>query len=312
MIQIGRVFETLLAIVLGSLISSAIAAQGVQRTRKPPANSYPRALAAYAAGDLDRDGRISVEEAAAMPVSEAVFKGKDENQDGFWSRDEFIVFYRHQLIVGGQPVGDDLEAEVARLQALKRVRAVEETKKLTAETSASSADAASVERRFEAALSDLERRLVERKATRADYQRVRNLVLLNGRIAEHSSSHAVATQKSLLAALDRIEKRAAAGETTVEEFQILRGTPRPNPIRPIPPGTANPAPAARASPPVTAGPADARRRSKPTQAIPKRDPAPVRPPAPSTAPKTVPPARPPSTPPRPSPPPKEKPDRSRP
>jgi hypothetical protein len=272
----------------------------------PSAQNLSRALASFAAADTDRDGRLSPDEARSMPVSTSVFAAEDDDKDGFWSRDEFLVFYRHRVIAGGQPVGADLEAEITRLQALKRVRVVEETRKLTTETSARAADAATVCERFECALSDLEKKCADRKATRADFQRLRNLVILNGRATQRTGTDAgqAASQTAMLDALDRIERRASLGPVTRDEFQSLRRSATATTTTTVPPKSTPVAPAitppAPAAPAAVGGPADARRKSQTP---------PTAEPAPRPVPKPQPPPAPRPTPDRPD---KDKTERTRP
>jgi hypothetical protein len=302
-------FSVLFAVALGAASSTG------ETQKASSANSLPRAFASYAAADADRDGRISQEEARAIPASPAVFTAEDENKDGFWSREEFLVFYRHQLIAGGQPVGVDLEAEITRLQALKRVRAVEETKGLTAETSARCANAETLAQRFESALADLETKCAARKASREDFQRLRNLVILNGRAPQRTGNDpgTASSQSTMLEALNRIEKSASLGRSTKEDLQVLRGSvpaatssptdgrarvsetdrgPSREPSRTgaqagaqTGPVASSAAPAARASPssapagPAPAGPAEGRQRAQ-QKSDPKVNPTPRPPPAP--------------------------------
>jgi hypothetical protein len=298
-------FTFLLAVVLGT---SPMAGES---QKSSSTSCLPRALASFAAADADHDGKISPEEARAIPVSPAVFAAEDENSDGSWSRDEFLLFYRHQLIAGGQPTGADLEAEIARLQALKRVRIVEQTNPITAETSARCANAASVSDRFESALADLEKKCSARKATREDFQRLRNLVILNGRATDKSEpeGRSPASQAAMLQALDKIEKGAALGQPSKESIQSLREiatgcdrsrAPTSEPTKDAPATTV--APVLTKPGPVIAstGPADARQRAQLQKNEPKTD-RPTPPPAPTPAP---PPARPPTD--------KDKSERSRP
>jgi hypothetical protein len=201
-------------------------------------------------------------------VTAEAFRSEDENGDGFWSRDEFLVFYHRQLSASGQRADADLEAEIARLQALKRVRAVEQTNRLTAETSTRCANAASVHERFESSLADLEKKCSARKATHDDFQRLRNLVILSGRVGDRA-----APQNALLETLDRIERSSALGQPTQESFKSMREiasrdreTVRaqiPDAAR-TPSQPAAPPAAVKTSPTIPpAGPADARQRTQP-------------------------------------------------
>jgi EF hand len=268
MMQAGA-FALSLAMVLGTSRT-----EGQTPKRVNPV-SLTQALSSFSTADADHDGRISLEEARAIPVSAESFRAEDENGDGFWSRDEFLVFYHRQLSASGQRADADLEAEIARLQALKRVRAVEQTSRLTAETSARCANAASINERFESALADLEKKCSARRATRDDFQRLRNLVILNGRVADRTASTGNGTppQSALLETLDRIERGNALGQSTSESFRSLHSivagsaadrAPTPEPARTsILPVAAQPAAGKIAPGALPAGPADARQRAQP-------------------------------------------------
>lgn len=258
--------------------------------------SLTRALASFSTADANHDGRISLEEARAISVTPEAFRSEDDNGDGFWSRDEYLVFFHRQLSANGQRADADLEAEIARLQALKRVRAVEQTNRLTAETSARCADAASINERFETALADLEKKCSTRKATRDDFKRLRNLVILNGRVADSTApaGRNPAPQAELLETLDRIERYNTLGQPTQEGFKALREiaggpgarrAPAPEVTRASPqPVPAPPAPAkgAPATPPPAppAGPADARQKAQPRSDPKIQRPLPPAPPPP--------------------------------
>jgi hypothetical protein len=276
------------AITLSLAMTFGTSPTAGENQKSAPPVSLTRALADFSAADADHDGRISLQEARAIPVTAEAFRSEDENGDGFWSRDEFLVFYHRQLSASGQRAEADLEAEIARLQALKRVRAVERTNRLTAETSARCANAASVNERFESALADLEKKCSARKATRDDFQRLRNLVILNGRIAERTGP-----QSALLETLDRIERSSALGQPTQESFKSLReiaGTDHeagraaiPEAARTPPQPAAPPAAvkAAPSTPPAgpAAGPADARQKAQPKIEPRTERPSPPPPPA---------------------------------
>src|SRR5215831_10792263 len=206
-----------IAFVLSLAMAVGTSPTAAENQKPATAVSLTRALAAFSSADADHDGKISLEEARAIPVTAEAFRSEDENGDGFWSRDEFLVFYHRQLSASGQRAEADLEAEIARLQALKRVRAVEQTNRLTAETSTRCANAVTVNERFESALADLEKKCSARKATHDDFQRLRNLAILNGRVADRT-----APQNALLETLDRIERSSALGQPTQESFKSMR------------------------------------------------------------------------------------------
>jgi hypothetical protein len=255
----------------------------------------------FAAADANRDGKLSPEETRGIPVSAETFASEDSDRDGFWSRDEFLVSYRKQLVAARQPVAADLDAEVTRILALKRVEAVDPSKKPKCETSAKSADASYVNQRFEATLSEVEAKCAARRAGREDFQRLRNLVVLNGRAASRGSgSTSESAQGEMLAAIDRIEKHAGMGQDAKDDFLALReactagAAVRPvKPATPSPqagsrPESATPPEAARTPPrpsappssapgtPVPAGPAASRQKAAPPPP-PKPQPPPTRP-----------------------------------
>jgi len=255
-----------------------------------PSNSLSRAQAVFSVSDADHDGKISTAEARAIPVDSEEFLKQDLNSDGSWSRDEFTLYYRARLLVGGQSVGPDLEAEVARIQALKRVRIVEEARKQGVESPRGRCEIEPVRVRFEKALGDLEKSAASKKATPEDFRRLRNLVILSGRSASESKDGSLPAGASakVLQALDRIEKRAAAGQCVPEDFEALRTL-----VASASSAGSPPSPPDRTGP--VQGPADARRRSiEPrgsTRIAPKSPPQPesTKPPAPTPAPKPVPP-----------------------
>ena len=246
-------------IAFGPALSHAM--QPATMQRGAPSNSLARVMSVFAVCDSDRDGKISVDESRAIPVTPEQLAKEDLDGDGSWSRDEFTLYYRARLIAGGQNLGADLDAEVARIQALKRVRVVEEARKHGGEPTGGRLEAEPVRVRFEKALGELERSAATRKARPEDFRRLRNLVILNGRSAPESQngSPASTTNSKVLAALDRMEKRAAVGQFDREDFETVRTLIETPPPRGVTPSAkaGNPA---NASGPVQ-GPADARRRA---------------------------------------------------
>jgi hypothetical protein len=294
----------------GSAATGANAAPA-QETRAQD-GSLARAATLFAGADSNHDGKLSAEEARSLPVSAEAFGAEDADRDGFWSREEFLVFYRHQLVVSRQPIGADLDAEIMRIQALKRVEAVDPARKPKCETSSRTADPDSLNRRFETILADVEAKCAARHAGREDFQRLRNLVVLNGRAAARSSAvPGSGPQSAMLDAIDRIEKRSVQGQYSRDEFEILRrascaesgptstapstvGPRNPaeseEPGRPTAKSSSAPVRSAPSSPPVStsppppaappqapAGPAAGRRASPPLPPPKPPHPAPVRP-----------------------------------
>jgi hypothetical protein len=130
-----------------------------------------RALAIWSAADADRDGRIGAIEAASFPIDAEGFRRGDLDGDGAWSREEFLHFYRRCLIASSEPIGADLEAEIVRQRALKKVRALEEARRCDSDRRSCSFDS-----EIAAAFAGLEARLRERRASPDDVVRLRTLI----------------------------------------------------------------------------------------------------------------------------------------
>lgn len=257
--------------------------------------SLARALALFAGADSNHDGKLTAEEARSLPVSAEAFGAEDADRDGFWSREEFLLFYRHQLVASRQPVGADLDAEITRIQALKRVDSVDPARKPKCETSSRTADPSSLNQRFETILADVEAKCAAHRADRDDFRRLRNVVVLNGRAAARGSASAASdTQSAMLEAIDRIEKHSVQGQYTRDEFETLRRASfAENVSKPsAPPNVASP----------NAVPRDAASRDAPPRDAPPREPADAPDVAKSAAKSTAAPTRPaPSAPPSSSP-----------
>lgn len=264
--------QHLVAACIAFMPALAHAMRPATMQRGTPSNSLSRVLSVFAVCDADRDGKISADESRAIPVSAEELAKDDLDGDGSWSRDEFTLYYRARLIAGGQTLGADLDAEVARIQALKRVRVVEEARKHGGEPTGGRVEAEPVRVRFEKALGELEESAATRKAKPEDFRRLRNLVILNGRSAPESQNGSLTstTSAKVLRMLDGIEKRTAIGQYDRQDFDAVRmlvETPSPTsrPANaPTPPGSATPS--AKAGNPANAsgpvqGPADARRRT---------------------------------------------------
>jgi hypothetical protein len=250
-----------------SLLTAAslcIAATASAAQRGSPSNSLPRALAALTAADTDRDGKVGADEARAIPVTDTVFTTQDFDGDGAWSRDEFVLYYRRELVASRVPVGADLEAEVARIQALKRVKVVEEARKQPGGSAAGNWSGESVEVRLTRATEELEKLAASQKAAPEDFQRIRNLVILGGRSATAPANglQSPPAQASLLRTLDQMESRARAGQYVKEDFEAFRRAAAGRaPQGAIVGGRPQGPPQAIQSGATPAGPAQARRRA---------------------------------------------------
>lgn len=194
--------------------------------QREAAGSLARALGVWSATDLDRDGRITGVEAASIPIDTAGFRREDADGDGAWSREEFLLFYRRCILASREPVGADLEAEVVRLQALKKARAIEETRQRTAVHAVGTGDLT-----IAAALAQLECRLEQRSAQRDDVARLRKLIHAKSPARTSSGVTEPARVRALAAIdpsaepdalLDRIERAIVRGEDAPAQRASLR------------------------------------------------------------------------------------------
>jgi hypothetical protein len=199
--------------------------------RGEPVNSLARARATFTATDSNKDGKVTLDElkSNALPIQKADFDAHDNDKDGTWSRDEFLVYYRQVLVSGGQRAGDDLEGEVARIQALRKAKAAESGAKNGARATADKtskvnpAEPVTIDDRLARAIDDLEKRAAVRQATRDDFERVRGAMLdrakAEGAVDPKGEPD---IQARFATALEALEKNAKVGNYSREEFNSLR------------------------------------------------------------------------------------------
>ena len=217
-----------------------------------PANTLAQALATLGAADVNKDGQLSPGEVAGLGLARGEFASADSDGDGLLSRDEFLVFYRQSLLAANKTAAPDLEAEVARIQALRKAKAAEDGRvrrgagddpanrpvlsrsRIVAGEQArlpvnAEPASSSVEGRLLAALDALERRANVAGASKEDYQRVRDLLIERAREADMAAKGSDLdagvqsdAHRKLMQSLERIEKRASEGTWSKEEYQTLR------------------------------------------------------------------------------------------
>ena len=91
--QVRMRARQIIAVTLASLALGN--AQAQQRPSRPSApDPQPTAAeAAFHRADTNKDGKLSREEAAAVPAVAARFDEHDANKDGFLSLEEFLLGY---------------------------------------------------------------------------------------------------------------------------------------------------------------------------------------------------------------------------
>ena len=210
------------ALCAATLVLPAVAAQDVTQEARPiAAATLERARRTFQAADRNADGRIERAELelARVKVTAVEFAARDLDGNTYWSRDEFVLWYRGLLIANRQRPAADLETEATRILAIQRTRPV-----TPANPVAPAAAPVDQEARLGRALEDLERKALARGATREDFTAVRTM--WEERLAAtqpQTPPEELALLKTKVArALADLETRAAEGKVTREEFTQLR------------------------------------------------------------------------------------------
>ncbi|MBL8859268.1 MAG: EF-hand domain-containing protein [Planctomycetes bacterium] len=209
-----------------SLLALIVIAESAFAQGSDPVNSLARARSTFSAADSDKDGKVTASEFARqrLAVTKEEFAAMDADKDGTWSQEEFLVYYRRLLLNGGQRAAPDLEAEVARIQALRRVKDEEEAKKRpVAPPKVEAPLAPDIAQRLRAAIDDLEKKAALRQATRADFQSVRDALIDRAKVvkAQDPSGGADLVAK-FEAAVNALEEKARAGNYSRADYTALR------------------------------------------------------------------------------------------
>lgn len=200
------------ALLLAALAAPAVA---LQEAKPVVAATLERARRTFQAADRNADGRIERAELelARVKVTGEEFAVRDLDGNAYWSRDEFVLWYRGLLIANRQRPAADLEAEATRILVIQRTRPV-----------APAAAPVDQEARLGRALEDLERKALARGATREDFTAVRTMweERLAATQPQTPPEELEVLKTKVARALADLETRAAEGKVTREEFTQLR------------------------------------------------------------------------------------------
>ena len=200
------------ALLLAALAAPAVA---FQEAKPVVAATLERARRTFQAADRNADGRIERAELelARVKVTGEEFAVRDLDGNAYWSRDEFVLWYRGLLIANRQRPAADLEAEATRILVIQRTRPV-----------APAAAPVDQEARLGRALEDLERKALARGATREDFTAVRTMweERLAATQPQTPPEELEVLKTKVARALADLETRAAEGKVTREEFTQLR------------------------------------------------------------------------------------------
>ncbi len=177
----------------------------------------------FSVADTNKDGKLSPEELAALKLqlTRSDTRGVDFDRDGYWSKDEFLLFYRQRLLAANVKPAADLEAEATRILAARKAKTAERGPR------PASADGGVLSE----ALDQLQAKASAGQASGSDFDRVRDLLVADARAqdqlakgqdplaGEHSD-----LQGKLLQTIERLRAAAAAGSFSREEYQDLRAT----------------------------------------------------------------------------------------
>lgn len=106
-----------LLILLSLLSSSDALAQDARSTHLTRANKT------FEAADVDGNGSLNASELSRASISGNSLRTWDKDRSGSFSRDEFLMFYRHLLVKSGQKPGDEFETEAKRIEKLQNEEA---------------------------------------------------------------------------------------------------------------------------------------------------------------------------------------------
>jgi len=131
-----------------------------------------RADKTFRAADVDANGSLNAKELSRASISGNSIRTWDKDQSGSFSRDEFVMYYRHLLMKSGQAPGDEFEAEAQRIEKLQEEEAKKRAEAARKQKAASDAVAKDAE-----TLSTVEK---YRRAQEALNERIKKLGARNG------------------------------------------------------------------------------------------------------------------------------------
>lgn len=95
--------------------------------QETPKSNLSRAKRTFGVADQNSNGRLEASELSRASISGQALRAWDEDGNGSFSEDEFLMFYRHLLKNSGQVPGSELDQEAKRIEqaraAAKKKRA---------------------------------------------------------------------------------------------------------------------------------------------------------------------------------------------
>ena len=215
------------------LLASLIFPAATSSANEGRTATLAQALETFNAVDSNKDGKLSPEEVAVFQLGRSETRGVDVDRDEFWSKDEFIVFYRQRLLAADVKPAADLEAEATRILAARKAKASERNSQPSLSEARRTAKQAQAQDQSPSALTDavdaLQVKASAGQAKGPDFDRVRELLLADARAADSAAKgeDAALGEKSdlhskLLQSLERLRNAAGAGTFSREEYQDFR------------------------------------------------------------------------------------------
>ena len=183
--------------------------------------SLAQAQETFTAVDTNKDGKLSPEELAALKLqlTRNDTRGVDFDRDGFWSKDEFLLFYRQRLLAAEVKPAADLEAEATRILAARKAKTTERNAQRPAPQGRPLAEA----------LDELQAKASAGQAAGTDFDRMRDLLVADARSADQLAKGTDPAlgenselQRQLLATIERLRSAALAGQFSREDYLEFR------------------------------------------------------------------------------------------
>ena len=224
---------TLTALVCGLLLSSAALAQDSSQ-----GVSLATVRGTFRKADADGDGAITAREAARARIPAKHFVAHDVDANRSLTQEEFVAYYRELLVKARRPVGKDLEAEVARVETLRRAKLAEQERQRAANEAGSTVSPVVAQRtaeKLKAAQGTLAKREQASSGSRTEIQQAMDTLGDTGTSSLTTSEKLKRAKDALEGrwqatgsprakvqrAIDVLEERAAAAETPVQKPALV-------------------------------------------------------------------------------------------
>jgi len=221
-------------IILTTLVGGLLLSSAALGQESSQGVSLATVRGTFRKADADGDGAISAREAARARIPAKHFVAHDIDANRSLTQEEFVAYYRELLVKARRPVGKDLEAEVARVETLRRAKLAELERQRAADesgTTVSPAVAQGTAEKLKAAQGTLAKRGQASGGSRTEIQQAIDTLGDTGTSSLTTSEKLKRAKDALEGrwqgtgsprekvqrAVDVMEERAAAVETPVQK-----------------------------------------------------------------------------------------------